>query len=207
MKILKVLPLFIVAILFFNTNGNAQAQRAQLEQVNVNDVADLLTAGAMMIDVREVSEVEAIAYDVEGIINIPLSEFESRIGEIPTDRKLIIVCRSGNRSTRASHLLMENGYTDVANLAGGINAWQKNGLAVTNQTAEGSTTVKSCSGAKAASCHKGGAAAKSCAGEKAKSCAGEAPKSCNGAKKAACCAKTKTGTNTKVIESTNENEY
>ena len=196
MKILKVLPLFILAILFFNINGNAQAQRVQLEQVNVNDVASLLEAGAMMIDVRETTEVEAIAYKIDGVINIPLSELTSRLEELPTDRKLIFACRSGNRSTRASHLLMENGYTDVANLEGGMNAWQRNGLAVTNETLE--VAAEAGAEVKTASCHKG---------EAAKSCAGQSAKSCSGAKKTACCAKMSTGKEAKLLKSSNQNEH
>ena len=202
MKIFKVLPLFMLTILFFNIDGNTQdtsqlqrAKTASVTQVSVTDVASLLEEGAIMVDVRETSEVAALAYNVEGIVNIPLSELTERMGELPTDKKLIMACRSGNRSTRALNLLTQNGYTDVVNLSGGMKAWQDAGLAV---TATNAPAAKSCSGAAAkTSCHKGE--------EKAKSCSGAAVKSCGGAKKASCCSKG--GAASKAVESGDKNEH
>ncbi|MDZ7936464.1 MAG: hypothetical protein U5M51_16195 [Emticicia sp.] len=52
--------------------------------------------GALLVDVREKDEVEALAYDVPNIINIPLSEFEERFAEIPTiDKEVVMVCKGG----------------------------------------------------------------------------------------------------------------
>lgn len=202
MKIFKVLPLFILAVFFFNIDGNAQnltaqnvnsVQKASITQINATEVAALLEEGAMMVDVRETSEVATLAYGVEGIVNVPLSELTSRMSELPTDKKLIMVCRSGNRSARAVTLLARNGYTDVVNLSGGIKAWQNSGLAV---VAANNGAKKSCSGAAAPSCNKGG--------EQAKSCSGAQAKSCSGAKKTSCCAKD--GAGAKAVESTIEKQ-
>ncbi len=199
MKIFKVLPLFMLTILFSNISGNAQntarlqkAQLAPVAQVAVTDVASLLEEGAIMVDVRETSEVAALAYNVEGIVNIPLSELTERMSELPTDKKLIMACRSGNRSTRALNLLAQNGYTDLVNLSGGMKAWQNAGLAV---TAANAPAAKSCSGAAAASCHKGG--------QSAKSCSGAAAKSCSGSKKTSCCSKK--GADVKAVEPGSKN--
>jgi rhodanese-related sulfurtransferase len=66
-----------------------------------------------------------------GVVLIPLSEFATRYGELPRDRPLLMICAAGSRSERAAEFLLANGFPDVANVAGGIIAWQAAGLPVT----------------------------------------------------------------------------
>ena len=80
-------------------------------------------SGALLVDVREKEEVTQLAYDVPHIINIPLSEFEERFNEIPKDKKVIMVCRSGGRSLRAAGFLVNHGYDKVVNMRDGIIRW------------------------------------------------------------------------------------
>ena len=56
---------------------------------------------------------------------IPVGELESRLGEISDykDKPVLVYCRSGNRSVTASNVLIDNGFTEVHNLLGGIGAW------------------------------------------------------------------------------------
>jgi rhodanese-related sulfurtransferase len=84
--------------------------------------------GALLVDVRERDEVEHLAYDVPNIINIPLSEFEERYAELPKDRPLVMVCKGGGRSLKATYYLMNHGYTDVVNMQHGIIRWAKKGF-------------------------------------------------------------------------------
>ena len=94
-----------------------------------NDLAQqYLEDGALLVDVRELNEVAEIAYDVKNILYIPLSEFEARFSEIPTDADVIMACRSGARSQRATEFLMHNGYSKAVNLLGGIIGWSAKGL-------------------------------------------------------------------------------
>lgn len=79
--------------------------------------------GAILIDVREKHEVDELAFDVPKIINIPLSEFEERFHEIPKDKEVIMVCRSGGRSLRAAGFLVNHGYDKVVNMQHGIIRW------------------------------------------------------------------------------------
>lgn len=57
---------------------------------------------------------------------IPYSELETRLAELPPDKgsEILVYCRSGSMSTQASQVLIEAGYTNVANLSGGVQAWQ-----------------------------------------------------------------------------------
>ncbi len=57
---------------------------------------------------------------IEGAQSIPLAELPARVAEVPRDKPVVSVCRSGRRSARATLMLRENGFTDVANLIGGM---------------------------------------------------------------------------------------
>ena|SRR6476646_5449425 len=76
--------------------------------------------GALAVDVREVEEWQAGHMD--GSLLIPLGELAARAGELPRDRPLVIVCRTGARSAYAADALVAAGY-DARNLAGGLQQW------------------------------------------------------------------------------------
>lgn len=57
---------------------------------------------------------------------IPLQELEQRLSELPTDKPIVCICRSGNRSSVACNLLKERGYQAI-NVTGGMNEWKAAG--------------------------------------------------------------------------------
>lgn len=81
------------------------------------EVPELLQRGAMLLDVREVSEYEL--GHVDGAVNIPLGQLRARIGEVPKDRPLIVYCQVGLRAYIAVRILKQRGYDNVLNLSGG----------------------------------------------------------------------------------------
>ncbi|MFN3841058.1 MAG: rhodanese-like domain-containing protein [Cyclobacteriaceae bacterium] len=91
-------------------------------------------AGALLVDVRERDEVAQLAYDVPNIVNIPLSEFEARYHELPKDKELIMVCRGGGRSLKATYFLMNQGYKNVVNMQHGIIRWVQRGFPTKGDT-------------------------------------------------------------------------
>ena len=87
----------------------------------VNDLAAEVEAKTLnLIDVREADEFAA--GHLPGAINLPLSDFLERYGELDKDKSYHIICRSGARSAQACAFLEEEGY-DVTNVAGGTIAW------------------------------------------------------------------------------------
>jgi rhodanese-related sulfurtransferase len=78
-----------------------------------------------LLDVREPEEWQA--GHIAGSQHIPLGQLRERLGEIPKDRKIVAVCRHGNRSDAAARGLRTLGYT-VENLEGGVTAWTRAGL-------------------------------------------------------------------------------
>lgn len=90
--------------------------------------------GALLVDVREKEEVAELAYDVPNIMTIPLSEFEERFHEIPKDKEVVLVCRSGGRSLRAAGFLVNHGYTQVVNMKHGMIRWAQKGFPTKGDT-------------------------------------------------------------------------
>lgn len=78
-----------------------------------------------MVDVRE--DEEHSAGRIPGTEHVPLGELRKRISDLPEDKEIIFVCRSGNRSSLAAAALSEAGYR-AANLEGGVKAWVEEGL-------------------------------------------------------------------------------
>ncbi|GAC1429132.1 MAG: hypothetical protein NVS2B3_14740 [Vulcanimicrobiaceae bacterium] len=86
-----------------------------------------MKAGALLIDVRD--EDEFAEAHVDGAVLIPLPDLEARLDEFPRNRELLLFCRSARRSGLAQDALVDRfGYRDVANVEGGILAWEKAGL-------------------------------------------------------------------------------
>ena len=86
----------------------------------------------LLIDVRERNEFEASR--VAGAVLVPISEFTAREAEIPRDRPLLVMCHMGSRSASATMFLRSRGWTDVRNVEGGIDAWERAGLPVLHGT-------------------------------------------------------------------------
>ena len=131
----------------------------ETKQTLVNEICPTTTQswvkkGALLVDVREKDEVEQLAYDVPNIVNIPLSEFEMRYKELPFDKDLVMVCRSGGRSLRAAGFLINNGYDPlkVVNMKHGIIRWVQRGFPTNGDTATvlGSNTNSGCCGSSSA---------------------------------------------------------
>jgi rhodanese-related sulfurtransferase len=98
--------------------GVAEAERRMREDPD----------GALLVDVREQHEFDTVR--APGAVLMPMSTFQARAGELPPDRPLMIVCQAGSRSAAVTGFLVRNGRTDVVNVAGGMDAWERGGLPV-----------------------------------------------------------------------------
>lgn len=93
--------------------------------ISPRDAAARIAAGVLLVDVRQPEEWADVRID--GAVLIPLPELSERIGDVPADQPVIVVCRSGNRSGRATDTLRHAGI-DAVNLDGGMNAWTASGF-------------------------------------------------------------------------------
>ena len=78
-----------------------------------SELIELIKEGAILIDVR--SSEEFAEGSVRGAINIPVDVLENNVEKLPTDKHIIVFCKSGNRAAEAKAILEENNITDVIN--------------------------------------------------------------------------------------------
>jgi rhodanese-related sulfurtransferase len=97
-------------------------------QISVEELAQRLSAdepGIQLVDVREPQEL-AIA-NIEGFVNLPLSEFAEWGDQVPTlfnpHAETFVLCHHGIRSAQMCQWLIAQGFTNVKNVAGGIDSY------------------------------------------------------------------------------------
>jgi rhodanese-related sulfurtransferase len=80
---------------------------------------------AVVLDVREPEELEASSIKADGfeLVLIPMNDVPARIAELDAARPVAVLCHRGARSQRVATFLAQNGFDNVANIAGGIEAW------------------------------------------------------------------------------------
>jgi rhodanese-related sulfurtransferase len=76
-----------------------------------------------LLDVREPAELELAA--VDGVLHIPMRDVPTRLAELDRDKPLVVMCHSGGRSRRVAEFLVANGFDQIFNLTGGIDAWSQ----------------------------------------------------------------------------------
>lgn len=78
----------------------------------------------MLLDVREPTEWDHCR--IEGATHIPMREIPQRLDELPRGKRIVCYCHHGGRSRSVQDFLLEQGFDDVINLIGGIDAWSRN---------------------------------------------------------------------------------
>ena len=91
-----------------------------LPEIDVEELAERRSTGAAVLDVRQPEEYREV--HVPGAVLIPLATLPDRLDEIPSERPVLVICRSGGRSARAVEWLLAQG-VDAVNVAGGTAAW------------------------------------------------------------------------------------
>lgn len=83
------------------------------------------TRKPLVLDVREVPELQVASVRADGfeLVHIPMSQLQARLPELSPERPVACLCHHGMRSQQVAMYLARNGFDEVANLAGGIDAW------------------------------------------------------------------------------------
>ncbi|WP_020008696.1 rhodanese-like domain-containing protein [Salinicoccus albus] len=93
------------------------------ETIDAGSVNDVLRAdGNVLIDVRETPELQETGF-IPGALHYPMSSFESTIPSLDKDKTYYVICRSGRRSEKVQHHLLEDGF-DAVNVLGGMEAYE-----------------------------------------------------------------------------------
>lgn len=95
-----------------------------MQEITAREAADLLQNNpdtAVLLDVREPAEVLAAA--VAGAVHIPMGEIPARLSELDRHKTIVCMCHLGGRSAQVAAFLATQGFSDVINMAGGIESW------------------------------------------------------------------------------------
>lgn len=90
-------------------------------EISAPQAYDQYQGGAFFLDVR--GQTDWADGHVPGSVSIPLDELAGRLDEVPRDRDIVVVCALGLRSTEGAQILVEAGFSPVACLSGGLQAW------------------------------------------------------------------------------------
>jgi rhodanese-related sulfurtransferase len=112
------------AFLFIQQNNSTSAAPLPAE-ISVDEAAFLRDSGAFVLDVRQPEE--WVEYHIPGATLIPLDQLENRLSEVPNDKEVVVVCRSGNRSQVGRDILLNAKYDNVSSMAGGMKQWMASG--------------------------------------------------------------------------------
>ncbi|MDF3021119.1 MAG: Rhodanese domain protein [Steroidobacteraceae bacterium] len=77
----------------------------------------------LVLDVREEWELQLAR--IPDVVHVPMNQVPARVAELPREAETIVMCHAGGRSLRVAHFLADQGFTNVANLTGGISAWSE----------------------------------------------------------------------------------
>lgn len=113
----------VVGIILFRDTDNNDADNSanRSGEISVQEARDRRDQGAFVLDVRQPEE--WAEYHIPNSTLIPLEELSRRLSEIPQDREIIVVCRTGERSANGRDILLAAGYTQVTSMAGGLTQW------------------------------------------------------------------------------------
>lgn len=123
-KTATMLFLLLAGTLFLAAPGHAGVP--VIDAAEVRSMIVKKDPGLLLLDVRTPGEYEQ--GHIAGSILIPMNDIPDRLGSIPRDRKIVVVCATGARSGAVADYLLGRGYPWVRNYAGGIMDWYRRGF-------------------------------------------------------------------------------
>lgn len=132
MNLKRLSVILAIAVTACTPAGTTDSSREPAERtITADALHDRLQSGGakpLLVDVREPAEFDEVRID--GAQLAPLGSVVEDLEDVPKDREIVLICRSGNRSGKAQKALAERGYTGVTNMEGGMLAWEKRGYPV-----------------------------------------------------------------------------
>lgn len=97
-----------------------------MKEISSTQLKALLDNGEtpVLLDVRE--QWECGICQLDGSIVIPMNDIPNRINELDKDSAIVTICHHGMRSQNVAFFLEQNGFSNITNLAGGMDSWARN---------------------------------------------------------------------------------
>lgn len=118
----------LVIYLILQGSGENSATPRLPAEISVSDAYAKYQSGVFVLDVR--TQEEWNEFHAPNTTLIPLDQLPARLNELPKDREIVVVCRSGNRSQQGRDILLNAGFEEVSSMAGGLNEWRASGYPI-----------------------------------------------------------------------------
>lgn len=121
-KLIYTVMLITLSLVLFGCEGSDV-----ISNINVDELNDMLTEDYQFVDIRTRSEYQQFHID-EFSTNIDyylFSKDRSMLDNLDKEKPVVLICRSGNRSSSATKIFKDLGFTKVYNVTGGVNVWDK----------------------------------------------------------------------------------
>lgn len=128
---LLALVALIVYLIASSAGGGTASTLAR--DINVDKAYEMYKGGTFLLDVRTQEEWDE--YHVPNATLIPLDQLPNRLSEVPKDKEIVVICRSGNRSQEGRDILLNAGYT-ATSVTGGIKEWYAKGYDIEGAPAQ-----------------------------------------------------------------------
>jgi len=123
-----IVVLLVGGFALIRSGGQTATTTTLPAEISVQEAYKLYQDGTFVLDVRTPEEWND--FHAPNTTLIPLDELESRVNELPKDREIVVICRSGNRSAVGRDILLNAGFSQVTSVDGGLTAWRAAGYPV-----------------------------------------------------------------------------
>ena len=123
----------VVLVVYLIASATGGAATGVAREINVDEAYQEYQNGTFVVDVRTQEEWDE--YHVPNVPLIPLDQLPDRLNEIPKDKEILVICRSGNRSQEGRDILLSAGY-QATSVTGGIKEWYAKGYPIEGAPAQ-----------------------------------------------------------------------
>ncbi len=124
----QIMMLVIVAVIIYLIAVGSGRSTSLPREISAEQAYQKYQAGAFLLDVR--TQEEWNEYHAPNTTLIPLDQLQARMTEIPRDKEIVVICRSGNRSQSGRDILLSGGFTRVTCMSGGLKEWSALGYPI-----------------------------------------------------------------------------
>ena len=123
----------VVLVVYLIASAAGGGNSGLARDISVDEAYQMYQGGTFVVDVRTQEEWDE--YHVPNTTLIPLDQLPNRLSEVPKDKKILVVCRSGNRSQQGRDILLSAGY-NATSMAGGLKEWYAKGYPIEGAPAQ-----------------------------------------------------------------------
>jgi rhodanese-related sulfurtransferase len=123
----------VVLVVYLIASATGGAATGVAREISVDEAYQEYQNGTFVVDVRTQEEWDE--YHVPNVPLIPLDQLPDRLNEIPKDKIILVICRSGNRSQEGRDILLSAGY-QATSVTGGIKEWYAKGYPIEGAPAQ-----------------------------------------------------------------------